>query len=257
MTNYLKRINLGYISVLIVFSLIFLVEYYTPMHSDDYVYYIKGNSLSAHVSHYLSWSGRFVSDYFSTLVLTSDSNILKNSMIAFVLTMMIFLITKISSNSDTSKKTFFLQFIVLFSIYWVTNPALGQIVFWVVGAANYLVTNLFIVIYLYFLFRYLDDKKCLIPLIISSFFAGCSNENTSWIIVAISVITSCYVFFKHKNRLIIFSSVLVILGFVTLISSPGNFHRAALFTDFYSLSTIEKITYFLSDKRKRLMNHTY
>ncbi|MBO2879766.1 hypothetical protein J5H52_20355, partial [Providencia rettgeri] len=102
MTNYLKRINLGYISVLIVFSLIFLVEYYTPMHSDDYVYYIKGNSLSAHVSHYLSWSGRFVSDYFSTLVLTSDSNILKNSMIAFVLTMMIFLITKISSNSDTS-----------------------------------------------------------------------------------------------------------------------------------------------------------
>ncbi|SPZ18049.1 Uncharacterised protein [Providencia rettgeri] len=248
MTNYLKRINLGYISVLIVFSLIFLVEYYTPMHSDDYVYYIKGNSLSAHVSHYLSWSGRFVSDYFSTLVLTSDSNILKNSMIAFVLTMMIFLITKISSNSDTSKKTFFLQFIVLFSIYWVTNPALGQIVFWVVGAANYLVTNLFIVIYLYFLFRYLDDKKCLIPLIISSFFAGCSNENTSWIIVAISVITSCYVFFKHKNRLIIFSSVLVILGFVTLISSPGNFHRAALFTDFYSLSTIEKITYFLSDK---------
>ncbi|MBN7898381.1 hypothetical protein J0L42_17460, partial [Providencia rettgeri] len=257
MTNYLKRINLGYISVLIVFSLIFLVEYYTPMHSDDYVYYIKGNSLSAHVSHYLSWSGRFVSDYFSTLVLTSDSNILKNSMIAFVLTMMIFLITKISSNSDTSKKTFFLQFIVLFSIYWVTNPALGQIVFWVVGAANYLVTNLFIVIYLYFLFRYLDDKKCLIPLIISSFFAGCSNENTSWIIVAISVITSCYVFFKHKNRLIIFSSVLVILGFVTLISSPGNFHRAALFTDFYSLSTIEKITYFLSDKLSHSFTKTW
>ncbi|MBP1429069.1 hypothetical protein J0A81_22570, partial [Providencia rettgeri] len=148
-------------------------------------------------------------------------------------------------------------FIVLFSIYWVTNPALGQIVFWVVGAANYLVTNLFIVIYLYFLFRYLDDKKCLIPLIISSFFAGCSNENTSWIIVAISVITSCYVFFKHKNRLIIFSSVLVILGFVTLISSPGNFHRAALFTDFYSLSTIEKITYFLSDKLSHSFTKTW
>ncbi|HBO23851.1 MAG TPA: hypothetical protein DD649_13320 [Providencia sp.] len=248
MTNYLNRFNLGYISILIVFSLIFLIEYYTPMHSDDYVYYIKGNSLSAHVSHYLSWSGRFVSDYFSTLVLTSNSNLLKNSIISFVLTTMLFLITKMSVNSDTSKKSFFLQFIFLFSIYWVTNPALGQIVFWVVGAANYLVTNFFIVIYLYLLFQYLETKKNITLLIISSFFAGCSNENTSWIIVAISVITSCYIFFKHNNKLIIFSSVFVILGFITLISSPGNFHRAALFTDFYSLSTIEKITYFLSDK---------
>lgn len=59
--------------VLIAFITVFIIEWYTPLHSDDYVYAMLGTSLDTHLNHYLTWSGRVVADYSSALLLASGS----------------------------------------------------------------------------------------------------------------------------------------------------------------------------------------
>ncbi|MEX9870904.1 DUF6056 family protein [Providencia huaxiensis] len=249
--------NLGSLTLLIPFMLIFIVEFLTPMQSDDFVYYIKGNSIAVHLDHYLSWSGRFVSDYFSTLVLNSDSQILKSITIASILTVLLFLVTKIGSSFNESNKLIYLHFLILFFIYWITSPNIGQIVFWIVGAANYLLTNLFVVIFIYALIQYINKRKCITILLLVSFFAGCSNENTTWIVLLISLTTSFYLYHKEKNKILFLSTLLVFVGFSVLIFSPGNFNRAALATEFYELNLLSKIWLFLSDKLLYALSKTW
>ncbi|HHR5957318.1 TPA: DUF6056 family protein [Providencia alcalifaciens] len=249
--------NLGSLTLLIPFMLIFIVEFLTPMQSDDFVYYIKGNSIAVHLDHYFSWSGRFVSDYFSTLVLSTNSQILKSTAIASILTVLLFLITKIGSSFNESNKLIYLHFLILFFIYWITSPNIGQIVFWIVGAANYLLTNLFVVIFIYSLIQYLNKRKGITTLLFVSFFAGCSNENTTWIVLLTSLTTSFYLYHKEKNKILLLSTLLVFVGFSVLIFSPGNFNRAALATEFYELSLLSKIWLFLSDKLLYALSKTW
>ncbi|MEX9215476.1 DUF6056 family protein [Providencia rettgeri] len=257
MNKYFHNFNIQYLTLFIPFILIFIVEYLTPMQSDDFVYYIKGNSLPVHLDHYFSWSGRFVSDYFSTLILNSDSQLLKSIVIGAVLTATLFLVTKIGKIFTISDKQFYIQFLALFFIYWITSPNIGQIVFWIVGAGNYLVTNFFVVIYFYALMQYINEKKCITLLLFSSFFAGCSNENTSWIVLLISLIASFYLFAREKTKVLFLSTLLVFIGFSVLIFSPGNFHRAALSIGFYELNLLEKIWLFLSEKLPYALGKTW
>ncbi|MGG4609004.1 DUF6056 family protein [Providencia sp. Me31A] len=257
MNKYFHNFNTQYLTLFIPFILIFIVEYLTPMQSDDFVYYIKGNSLAVHLDHYFSWSGRFVSDYFSTLILNSDSQLLKSIVIGAVLTATLFLITKIGNSFTTSNKLFHIQFLALFFIYWITSPNIGQIVFWIVGAGNYLVTNFFVVLYFYALIQYINKRKCITLVLFSSFFAGCSNENTTWIVALISLVTSFYIFFREKNKVLFLSTLLILIGFSVLIFSPGNFHRASLSTEFYELSLLEKIWLFLSEKLPYALGKTW
>ncbi|HCR4041810.1 TPA: hypothetical protein OOF57_003933, partial [Morganella morganii] len=57
--------------------------------------------------------------------------------------------------------------------------------------------------------------------------AGLSNENTSVIVVCISVVSTVYDIIKNKSYLLLTSSILVIIGACLLILSPGNFSRAS------------------------------
>ncbi|MEY0664648.1 DUF6056 family protein [Providencia rettgeri] len=241
-----KKFNVWYLLLLIPFISVFAIEYFTPVHADDYNYFKMGNSLSNHVHHYLTWSGRFVSDYFSTLLLSTSSSIVKAFTIATIFTTMIYLITKISyiTEKKYNSATFYLQFISLFLIFWITSPNKGEIIFWLVGAANYFVTNFFIVIYLFTLFNYIVNKKNIKILIAVSFFAGCSNENTCWIVLLISIISSLYVYKKENNKVLFVSTALVMLGFSVLIFSPGNFVRAAATKSLTDSSFIERTLFF-------------
>lgn len=49
--------------ILLAFLAIFLIEWYTPIHSDDYRYYLLGISPESHFHHYMTWSGRIIADY--------------------------------------------------------------------------------------------------------------------------------------------------------------------------------------------------
>lgn len=56
-------------SLAVCFVLTLLVALKTPMHSDDYLYALKGLSFESHYKHYIKWSGRVVSDYISPALL--------------------------------------------------------------------------------------------------------------------------------------------------------------------------------------------
>lgn len=225
MTNIYKKIYA--IFIIIALAMVGYMSYLAPMQSDDYSYLLKGLDLQTHVNHYLSWSGRFISDYISSaiLILTNDLEKAFLTSVAFVSIALI--VTSIPSILYKTKNTV-LGFLFVFSLYWVVNPTLGQTVFWVVGAANYLFTNLFICLYLLFLSLYLSHgRKYIIPLLIFSIPAGLSNENTSVIVVCISVVSTVYDIIKNKNYLLLTSSILVVTGACLLILSPGNFSRAS------------------------------
>lgn len=225
MTNFYKKTYA--IFIIIALAMVGYMSYLAPMQSDDYSYLLKGLDLQTHVNHYLSWSGRFISDYISSaiLILTNDLEKAFLTSVAFVSIALI--VTSIPSILYKTKNTV-LGFLFVFSLYWVVNPTLGQTVFWVVGAANYLFTNLFICLYLLFLSLYLSHgRKYIIPLLIFSIPAGLSNENTSVIVVCISVVSTVYDIIKNKNYLLLTSSILVVTGACLLILSPGNFSRAS------------------------------
>ncbi|MEY0332393.1 DUF6056 family protein [Providencia rettgeri] len=245
-----KKVNAWYLLLLIPYLSVFIIEYNTPIHADDYNYFKMGNSISNHLHHYLTWSGRLVSDYFSTLLLSTSSSTLKSVIIAFLFTTIIYLITKISyiKEKNINTPSFFLQFISIFLIFWITNPNKGEIIFWLVGAANYLVTNFFIIIFLYSLFNYLSNKKNLGLLILVSFFAGCSNENTCWIVLLISIASSIYLYKKEQNKILFISTALVLLGFITLIFSPGNFARASVSEELINTGFLERFIFFFYER---------
>lgn len=255
----LRKINAWYLLLLIPYLSVFIIEYNTPVHADDYNYFKMGNSITNHLHHYLTWSGRLVSDYFSTLLLSTSSSIFKSTIIAFIFTTIIFLITKISylKEKKIQNSNLFIQFISIFAIFWITNPIKGEIVFWLVGAANYLVTNFFIIVFLYALFNYIYNRKNLYLLLLVSFFAGCSNENTCWIVLLLSIASSFYLYKKNKNKVIFISTVLVFLGFATLIFSPGNFARAAASPEFINVTFFERVLHFFTESVPHALGKTW
>lgn len=225
MTNFYKKTYA--IFIIIALAMVGYMSYLAPMQSDDYSYLLKGLDLQTHVNHYLSWSGRFISDYISSAILILTNDLAKAFLTSAAFVSIALIITSIPSILYKTKNTL-LSFLFVFSLYWVVNPTLGQTVFWVVGAANYLFTNLFICLYLLFLSLYLSHgRKYIIPLLIFSIPAGLSNENTSVIVVCISVVSTIYDIIKNKNYLLLTSSILVIIGSCLLILSPGNFSRAS------------------------------
>lgn len=225
MTNFYKKTYA--IFIIIALAMVGYMSYLAPMQSDDYSYLLKGLDLQTHVNHYLSWSGRFISDYISSAILILTNDLAKAFLTSIAFVSIALIITSIPSVLYKTKNTL-LSFLFVFSLYWVVNPTLGQTVFWVVGAANYLFTNLFICLYLLFLSLYLSHgRKYIIPLLIFSIPAGLSNENTSVIVVCISVVSTVYDIIKNKSYLLLTSSILVIIGACLLILSPGNFSRAS------------------------------
>ncbi|ECY5840192.1 hypothetical protein AVG05_23580, partial [Salmonella enterica subsp. enterica serovar Enteritidis] len=108
---------------------------------------------------------------------------------------------------------------------------MGQTTFWIVGAANYLWTNLFVVAWLFFFYTItIKNSKAISPWVaLLSFMAGCSNESVSPFVSLISVLAIAYELWQNKSvsRNKIVYSLCAIAGSCVLILSPGNFIRAS------------------------------
>ncbi len=84
----------SWVTVFVAFMSIFIVEWYTPLHSDDYKYAMLGNTFDAHIHHYLTWSGRVVADYASTLLLASESRFIISAMTGLLVVAFCYFIVK-------------------------------------------------------------------------------------------------------------------------------------------------------------------
>lgn len=194
---------------------------FTPLHSDDFIYVLHNDQWSNLVWRYFNWSGRIVADSFSLVVLQLPK-FLTSLIQSLIWTGLIFLITTLPGIVNQKFKFHKLHFIIIFMLYWVDNPNLGQTSFWTVGFANYLFTNFLILAYFTFLF-YLRDRKLnslsMVGLIILATLAGNSNENTSIVIV---LLTMVMLLIEKNKKIFLIALPFTILGTLSLLLSPGQ-----------------------------------
>lgn len=239
------------------FSLLFLIIAYsiqikTPLQSDDYRYLFKGGSIINLYHHYMTWSGRILADTTSSSMLyflNKQAYSLLNSAALILLTLLIALLPARISRRKVNYSDL-LIFIVIFITYFVANTNLGQTTFWIVGSANYLWTNLYLVIYFHAILFLIqtESRKYLssICAFIFGFVAGCTNENTGLFsfLFTIYVWSLCKFESKaNKTVTLAFGTVGGLLGWLTLLLSPGNAIRAnhASFKNWYDQSIFWRI----------------
>lgn len=243
--------------ILIAFLAIFVLEWFTPIHSDDYRYALIGLSFDAHLHHYMTWSGRIVADYTSALLLATESRFFISAMTGLAVLAFCYFIVKTPTGTLKWKKHDSLIFTLIFLTFWVANPNIGQTVFWVVGSANYLWTNLFVAAWLWNLYRIqlLKEERTQAGMLLLGLLAGCSNESVAPFVVGLALLAIIYDFWQERrfyaNKIAYFISTLI--GVCVLIFSPGNFIRAqGAHSVWYDKSIIERLSIHLSE---RFFNH--
>lgn len=237
--------------ITLAFLIVFNINFLTPMHSDDYSYYNLGLSWSAHIKHYFTWSGRFIIDYISSLLLIINNDVIISSINSFVLVFLIYTLTTIPyfcSYYNYSKIT--LSFVLLFCTYWISIPDLGQTAFWIVGSVNYMWPCLFAAIFIkYFLKLYFNHNslKYKIISVIFAFLSGLSNEIMALTIVCFISLFTLKAFYQ-KNPLkyfVVICFFIILIGASVEIFAPGNFSRIDVLKskglDWFSLTISQKL----------------
>lgn len=230
----MKRFALP-LNILVAYLLVLYIAIYTPMQSDDFPYSQIGLGLSKHYAHYMNWSGRVVADYVSTLLLSTNNHIITsiiNSAGSIVLVYLISLLPfSLTGHRSVTKRCALFTFIFL--LYFIANPNLGQVMFWVVGSANYTWTNIFILLSINLMLSELrKERNEAIPLTIlfvASILGGASNENTCITFVLINLCALLYFRFNSGR----FSPPIIIslcgsfIGSCIMLLAPGNYVRAS------------------------------
>lgn len=265
--NSSKKYYLFATYCLFAFLLLYLVQINIPMQSDDYRYLSLGGDFSALVKHYFGWSGRLAADVTSSTILSVFPKWIYSALNSLALVALLLLCTKLPALILNEKMMARdgVTFLVLFFTYWISNTNLGQTTFWIVGSANYLWTNLYIVMF-FCIFSFLTSrniKAIYIPVVfLCGFVGGVTNENTGWI--TFSFVLFCYLHhrFDENIRLIrcVYASGFLggLLGWLTLILAPGNSIRAKYFQGWYSLDVDQRIDIHLYDRLPSFLgNYTF
>lgn len=247
------------VSAITIYFLIFLPSYFVPVHSDDYHYFLQGLSFNAHLQHYLNWSGRFITDYTSSLLLNLFSKPIYmaiNSLVFLFMLMNISFIPSVVKDKKLINKNSCTILWIVFFMYWLCNPNLGATSFWLVGSANYLWTIMWASLFITYYFYLLSQKSNkyalwqILFLCVLGFFAGLSNEVTGSTVVLLSFLVVVYYYFDSNNYIYKFKShrtiILVsflssLVGFLILLLAPGNYKRLAGFPQWKSMGFLNKI----------------
>jgi hypothetical protein len=217
-----KQFMLLFFAAAIILVLIPLA--FTPMLSDDFIYITNNTKWSDLGWRYLHWSGRLVADSFSLILLQLPSIIYKllKAIIWIGLLLLISFLPSIFNNKYTWRMN---NFIIIFLLYWVANPNLGETSLWSVGFANYLLTNFFIVAYFALLF-YLKDRPLRIwhylAIAVLGLLSGNSNENTSIVVI---LLTLTFLLIENKKHVFLLGLPFTVIGTLSLLLSPGQYAR--------------------------------
>lgn len=222
-------------TVVIIYVATFVIAYLNPMQSDDFSFYFMGNSVSVHWNFYMTWSGRVIADYISTLMLAINHPVIITIILSAALPLLIYNVatTPYYQAKTKPKKQLVFTLIILWFSYWLANPALGQTTFWVVGAANYLWPLVFVSFLFKYLLRCLAEQKIskitVCFLILLSILSGCSNEATGGLVLYCLVLLYAWAWFnKLTNRsIVLLCFIIALMGFLVLLLAPGNMVRAA------------------------------
>lgn len=229
---------LGYIFLLSVFVAFLILNIVFPLYSDDWSYsFIFGSkdkisSISdifySQYVHYFTWGGRVVAHTIAQFLLLMNPYV-ADFLNAFIYTLLIYLIYVISVKSYRLNNFFLILIISLLVLLFV--PEIIETTIWITGSANYLWTCVLLLIYIRpFIFNiYLSGKQKgnSFIFLLYGVIVGCTNENTSFSLIIISLILLFYYRKKYTNipTWAIVGTIGVIIGFSIMILSPGNFIR--------------------------------
>lgn len=235
----------------LAFCLAFPLIYLAPLQSDDFAYALKGVSVENWLSHYLSWSGRLLADIASSTLLSLRSKVLVTVVNTTAVLMMVYFIAALPFGKSRPP-VFALNYVLIFVVYWIGNPALGQTTLWAVGAANYVYANALVaaVLYLVSLEEFRGEKVNLLLVAPLAFLAGIGNENMS---VAMGFVAASVIGWRLWQRQVPSAAAWVAtlaygLGSAVLILAPGNMVRQTRFGDWYALPMTEKFAIHFLDR---------
>ncbi|EGI76042.1 DUF6056 family protein [Hylemonella gracilis] len=273
-------------ALLACFALMLPLQLFTPMHSDDYAYTHKGITWAATWKHYTSWSGRLVADFLSSAVLIARSHALAATVNTLAFVALIGLLWWLP-RFELSRSTSFASararrarpwksvhsFALLFLLYWLGNPALGEINFWLVGSANYVWTN---VLHLLFLGLFMREAleaptnphtrpgwsaRSVLTLMLAPI-AGCTNENTSLTSLLLMGLVGLYVLFvRDGGRWRVWHGKLLALGLAfalgvaALLLAPGNAVRQKIYILWNKLGWDERFLLHFTERVPLALHH--
>lgn len=287
-----RKIRINYYAIgifLAIFFIMIALNSYTPYVADDFTnMYTKGDVRVSSIAdviynqkgRYVGTNGRTVAHTIGALLLMLDKYLI-NFLNTIVFCLFIYFIYRFSRLNDyfgidiTSKKykkliaknkygrNLYKAFYILLSFLaiWYFTPVFGQNYLWVMGSANYLWTSVIILGIILFIREMAILKKTLesVPLtlfiIIFSFIAGWTNESS---VPAMIVIVLYYLVKMKKENTrgiiyIVFMLVNMLVGFIVMITAPGNFVRMKYFREPGSL--IEKLAFRYSNMSGRFIKY--
>ena len=125
--------------------------------------------------------------------------------------------------------------VLIYTVVFLFVPQPGSTIFWKSGSANYLWSSVFL-LSMTLIYKKEFDKKGTIKnnklyaflLFIFGIFAGWLNENSGCALIVLLILFIVY--YKYKNNIIpkwsVSGLIGSIIGYILLLSSPGNFIRA-------------------------------
>ena len=230
-----------YLLMLIVFILMFILNYNTPLIADDYSYSLNldGTKLENifqiiqfQYHDYMSWGGRCINHFIGQIFLMLGKNIFNilNSIAYVTLTYLIYKHCIIGTKKESIS-----LYILINVLLWIFTPWFGQSFLWLIGSANYLWSAI-IVLGFILLYRKQAVKEYnikdniwkIIGIAIFGIIAGWTNENTG--IAEISIIIMLLIYQKLVNNKKITTwqkvgLISCIIGYMILIIAPGNYIR--------------------------------
>ena len=231
--NTLNNTTFYYLTLLLIIGVVFyLLNYYSPLSSDDWHYgFICGTEIRIHslhdifnsqYYHYYEMNGRFIPHFWIQLF----DGIIGKSTFNFVNTLVFLFFlhfTTITANSANKRNNYFILSITIAILIFLL-PEFRLAMLWMSGACNYLWSSLFLLIFHYLITHEYKNQLAYPFLFIYGIISGWTHEG---LVIGLGVAFFIY-FLIHKQQ-IKQSRIILLAGFylgaVFLITSPGSISR--------------------------------
>lgn len=248
-----KKILSIFVSTIIivsVFSVLMVMNTYTPLTVDDFAYYANfatGELLDGFSSvvesmqhHYHYMNGRTIPHTIVQLLALYVEKPIFNVINSIMFVLLGFLIYKLS---NSGKRVSAIRLLFIYLLMFTLSPAFGQTVLWFDGSVNYLwgLTVIVLLLYLYNE-KFLDTSKYksvwfVVLSIPIAFLAGGWSENASSVLLMLQVLYMGLYWWIHRTNIPMFYIVDFVVSFASwifMLTAPANAYRKTRFPAYES-----------------------
>jgi len=232
-------------ALLAIFLLMLVLNFLTPLVSDDYAYCFSfvdweriesvGEIFPSMKMHREYANGRVVAHFFAQLFLLMPKSVF-NVVNALCTTAIFFLMLSICGFDKPGKSLFLL--LSAFMLIWYFTPDYGQVFLWLDGSCNYSWAIFFSLVFLYPYFRLYTKAEAFpkswaaIAFLVVSPLAGAYSESAS---CAMLFMAFCFLVLsriRHKKTplILVIGFVLACAGFLYMMTSPIEASAKAVFS---------------------------